>query len=643
MSSIEKWLIAGVGLLAIGALVAFAILGLGLFGGHEPPAPADRPERVEETETSAKEPPLEFPEYVRPTERTRESSSRPEARPGGGGEIAGRVVDRNNAPIGGVQVTLVQSTRWMSRVEDAGSNEGVDEDREETLQRVVTGSDGTFRFDSVPPGEGYIVVATYQGFAEAKMAGLSVQDGETTTSRDLILFIGGIVRGIVSDDSGLPVPEARVLVLVQTQLGAGIWKTPGPSATTDGAGTFEVKSVPPGRKTVYAGAEGYATSMLPDVDVEDGAVAEGVNLTLTRGAPISGQALEATTELPIAGARISATPVFASDPTRADGETDASGNFLLTGLNPNKSYRLRATKPGYIPAPIAIAKGGTSNLVVYMERNGGIRGQVVDAVTGRPVPSFSIRFGESGGDKIVGFGQRRNFETPDGTFELIDLNPRTYLLEAWAEGYAFTRSEPIEVRKAEWVSGVVLALGQGGTVEGRVVRSSDGSAVSGASVMVRPGDRMDPFFHTRYNPYMIRESAPTGRDGRFVIANVGAGSYSIQVDHPDFAKQVVEGVQIQEGGRFDTGDIAIFQGGVIEGTVHGADGLPIFRAQMLLSGEGYRNRVRTDRDGYYRFEKVPVGSYALSVERVLGRRAEEAVFAERIVIVDEGSEVRIDF
>jgi hypothetical protein len=643
MSSFEKWLIAGVAVLALVALLAFLAVGLGLFGRSPEPVPfrgagVEEPKPGPKAEIRVEELP-EGPVPSRGPRTARITEEKPVA--GEGGWIVGTVLDRDSRPLGGVLVTLTQGEPWSRTSSD---EEETGEEVDLILGRQSTPADGTFRFE-VAPGSGYKVTASYQGFAEASMAGLSVEQGETTETRPLILLIGGRVRGVVTSENGLPIPDAKVLVVLQRHLGAGIWKTPGPSARTDGSGYYEVTNVPPGKKVVFAGAEGYATASVYDVEVQDGVVTESIDFALKEGVKISGVVLEADTEVPIEGATVFATPVYPTDPSRGSTTSDAAGFFEMTSFAPHRTYRVKATKPGYIPGNITIVLGGTSDMVLYLERNGGIRGQVVDAVTGQPVPSFSIRYGESrGAEGIVGFGQRRNFDSPDGTFEIFDLNPKQYVFEVWADGYAFTRSDPIEVRRGEWVAGLRFALGQGGTVEGKVVEALSGSPVSGASVLIRPGDRMDPFFHNRYNPYLVRESAPTGADGRFSVANVGPGNYWIQIDHEEYAQKIVEGIQISEGGRIDVGSVPIFRGGIIEGTVRAGNGEPIFRAQMLLTGEGYRNRVRTDRDGFYRFEKVPAGSYTLSVERILGRQRDlVAGFPERIVGVDEGSKSQIDF
>jgi hypothetical protein len=296
-----------------------------------------------------------------------------------------------------------------------------------------------------------------------------------------------------------------------------------------------------------------------------------------------------------------------------------------------------------MPFPTHVCTGGTRDLVFYMERNGGIRGRVVDA-SGSPVDSFSVRYGEVTGNQIIGFGKRKSFSDSGGFFEIYDLDPDEYLLEAWADGYAFARSQPIPVKKGQWVEGITLYLGEGSTLEGVLVEELSGSPVRGAEVLVRPADKMAAIFRQDFAPYLIRRGAPSSSDGGFSVDHVGPGDYWLQVNHPDFAEKIVRGIQVaSEGTTLDLGKIALLRGGILEGTVRSADGEPVHRAQMLITREGYRNRVKTDPNGYYRFEKVPAGTYTITVERVIGRRRDGLSFPQISVAVTEGSEQTVDF
>jgi len=635
MSGSDKWLVVGVGLLAGAAVLGGILFGLTALVSSPPEVdPVDRPEgTASDRDGDHGVDRIDVPDPPAPGQPRRPGGR---SSPGTGDDAAavsgvhGRVVDVNRRPVRGAEVRLYQTSVRRPTHE-----------RGEELQSTTTDLDGKYRFADVEPGTGYIVEATLQSFAPATLAGITVHAEEPTKIRDLRMVTGATIRGTVLDANGLPIAGARVLAVVQKVLGTNIFDTPGDHATTDGSGYYEIRHVPPGVRTVYAGARGYGTVAVPDVTLEDQVDVENVDFRLPEGGRITGYVYEVDTSVPIEGARINAVPVKRTDPTRASTRTDANGFFELVDLS-DSAFRITVRKEGYVPPGFRSARHG-AELEFFMERNGGVRGVVVDAASGAPIPSFRIRYGEDRGGKITGPGRHREFEDENGAFEVFDLNPNRWIFEAWADGYAFAKSEPIEIEKGQWREGVVLQLERGAEVRGRVVSALDGSPIGAATVSVRPDNNLPALILEQLNPAYLRQ-ARTASDGGFVVTGVGSETMRVDVEHPRYLPSQREGVEVPRTGTVDVGAIRLAEGGIIEGTVRRSNGTPVRRATILLDQDDgdYRYRVRSKADGGYRFDKVPAGVYTLRIERVPPPDRFDD-FPVRSTAVAEGETSTVDF
>ena len=456
--------------------------------------------------------------------------------------------------------------------------------------------------------------------------------------------VGGTIRGMVTDDNGNPIAGAKVLALIQRKLGTDIQVAAGPSDVTDGAGYYEIQLLQPGMKTVYAGAEGFATGAVFEIAVEDELDVDEVNIELMRGQMITGTVVEYETDIPLEGVKIVATPTVWKDATRGNAVTDEAGYFEMGGLA-KWAYRVQAKKEGFIPSGFQISAGGHS-MQFFMVKSGGFRGRVIDAQTGAPIERYTIRYGEARGEEIVGTGMpKRNIDDPDGVFEIYDVNPNTWIVEAWAPGYAYVKSEPIEVAKSQWVDGIELRLGRGASIGGVAV-DVNGSPISGATVAVRPDDNKPAFLFSQINPAYLRK-ARTASDGSFEVRDVGPGTHRLVLEHDDYQKAEVKSVRVGEGDAYDAGNIRMMAGGRVEGFVRLGDGSPVFRATVRIDradgGEPpYRNRAKTGKDGSYEFRRLPTGSFSLIVEKAPGE-ARNYPFGEQRATVSEGTSAQIDF
>ncbi|AKJ07253.1 Hypothetical protein AA314_08879 [Archangium gephyra] len=240
-----------------------------------------------------------------------------EATPPGDASLAGRVVDGSGRAVAGALVSVTSAaSAWPRLYGDALGYE------------QVTDEEGRFTVEGLEPGS-YDVTARLMGLSPGELR--DVAPGR----KDLVLTLGQGARlvGTVRDAAtGKPMSSFTLAVLTKR---GPLQRVPFAQLSfIDARGHYELAGVPAGSYVVQVAAYGYAPSET-HVEVPRNTLGTvTADVSLGRGAKMTGRVVEEGSNLPLERARIAVEGMSGEGAlsVRYDALTDAEGHFTLEGL-----------------------------------------------------------------------------------------------------------------------------------------------------------------------------------------------------------------------------------------------------------------------------------------------------------------------
>ncbi|MEJ5260004.1 MAG: carboxypeptidase regulatory-like domain-containing protein [Anaerohalosphaeraceae bacterium] len=250
-------------------------------------------------------------------------------------------------------------------------------------------------------------------------------------------------------------------------------------------------------------------------------------------------------------------------------------------------------------------------------RTGVLGIQVVDAVTGEPIPGAELKFDMNPKINIP----KNAFTNQFGRYELNYYESKMAFLE-------------VKIRKAPYVGAQLywglnspgdtlvlplqrrVSLRQGCSVGGRV-ETIDGKPVEGAAI--------DFSLHqtSQEEEYPLIEDAElkTDADGKWELQSFPCdlvyGTFSIAVKHPEYVPENPFSIQpLPEDLRNKTFRVLMKQGLVISGRVTDSEGRPIEGARVFAGADRFMRGVKetkTDVDGRYRLTNCTIQNLTITV------------------------------
>jgi len=553
--------------------------------------------------------------------------------------LRGRVVGSNGRPLGGLPVYLVDSAMNEPLALTLLHRRG---DVFRPLVSATSAADGTFALGlPVAQDRTYEVYVTSPAHATARIGGLAITTEQWHDLGDVILQPGATVRGrvTVAGRPDIPVAGAIVTIAIGTVFAdAALRALPdagqGIVATTAADGAYELTRVPSqGIVQATAVAKGFARQLKTNLELKADSPIE-VDFALLPGQTIGGKVID-DGGAPVAQARVEAWPTEASGEPLV-GVTDTDGDFEVLGLGQGK-HAVKATQRGYHAAVAANVDSGRADVSLTLRQLGRVHARIVGS-NGAPVRRCRVglrRVFVAQGGQIAAVA-----DVPDrsvvlaGNADGIDIEGVPYgefCLQVEAEGFAKTLSEPFanpedgpnQPRRFD----VVVALGQGATVRGRVI-GEDGAPIAGATVQTAAAGipTENPFYRMIAGAMPDRITATTVRsdaNGWFTLARLAPGDYQLLVDHADACRTTVDDLRLEAGAR-DLPPVQLPTGARVSGRAT-IGGKPAPQMKVVLRQAGVaRFEVITDPDGAFTLlRRVPPGVYELRAART-GTGAPEA-------------------
>ncbi|HCJ09660.1 MAG TPA: hypothetical protein DHW14_00640 [Clostridiales bacterium] len=373
---------------------------------------------------------------------------------------------------------------------------------------LLTAADGLAAAE-LGPGE-YTAVARARFYAPATV-GFTVAAGQTTVFTMELDPGFGFIRGtVLSAETGEPLAEASVRFFDADGV-------PVAEVLSDPQGEFCSGPLASGSHFVVARRDGFADAVLSVVVTVGETRAVELRLGSLPGR-VSGTVTDAATGEPLAGANVRL--LYRTLIPIGTVVTEPGGRYLFDTLQPG-SYSLVFRAPGYQARVIGLTIRGPGQGVVVdagLEKPpSGVKGRVVAADTGRPIPGAAVLVALSGSEPVVVV--RADAE---GYYVVTGLAPRPYLLTASAVGRADQvrgaapgPGETATVDFALWPSA--------GAVKGQVTDAETGEPVAGAAVSILTADNL-----------RVAEVATSSR-GVYRTPGLSPGRYFLVFSGPGYA------------------------------------------------------------------------------------------------------------
>ncbi len=323
------------------------------------------------------------------------------------GALKGTVRDAQGRPVAKVEVSMHDGKRWLN---------------------AAVADDGSFRFESVAPGE-YRVQAKRDweamrapGTSDDDVQGekVSIREGGVETVQLVVAGAAEKIAGVVRDEDGGPVADAFIEATLESDSAAasgnaarrgrwgGFFSAPNLS---DADGRFTLAELSPGKHTLRAHRKGGGEAILEHVESGSDVV-----LTIAATGRMSG-----TVALRGAGPPEDFTISVYDEQTgfrRNDSFFRTGGAWSLAEL-PAGTYKVKVGAGGGSAEVEAKMTAGedTTGLRVELVPKVTVRGTVVD-LDGKPVPGLSVSVSDGGAAYGAGDEKKLNITDAAGRYEV---------------------------------------------------------------------------------------------------------------------------------------------------------------------------------------------------------------------------------
>jgi len=366
---------------------------------------------------------------------------------------------------------------------------------------AISRPDGHFSIFGLRPAA-YYFSAEARGFVYVRDAylpapSLWLQPGVPITGFKVEMIPRAVIRGRVLDGNGDPVPHAWIGARPPASPRASWDLMGGQLHMANDQGEFRISGVP-GKYRIWASPDGPRDDAKAYYYPNGTSAAEATMVEAPPGAEVAGIDIQLHLDRHRSnGLEISGTPEIPTEPAEHP-TPDNSSN-----ADSSETGTITLGAGGVLPVQGEQPAAGKAAIV---------EGQVVNAITGDPVPSTLVT--------LIGDDRRiQDITREDGTFSIHGIPPGTYAVQARHTGFSPPRGHNrngvlFEAGPGETKSGLRLQLLRNGAIAGRVI-DADGEPVENVAVQLEGRNIGD------------REEA-TDDQGRFHLRELLPGKYIVR-------------------------------------------------------------------------------------------------------------------
>jgi protocatechuate 3,4-dioxygenase beta subunit len=427
------------------------------------------------------------------------------------------------------------------------------------------------------------------------------------------------LTGRIVDRASRPVAGADLMLWTNADgpEGKGSSSSRRLQASSDARGRFRFEHVGRGSYQMSIRSRGFApawregiagkgiqgTVDIGDLPLETGAVIEGL-VTDPDGTPLAGA------QVRVSCCDRSSLRRQLFDPEPEPLLTGADGSFRIADLEGRRSFSLRISRSGYVPASAPGVEAPTAEpLRIELRPARSLSLRVLDPqrrpVAGARVSQVELR--ETGAGKAsssswsaIGLGETDE----EGRAVLSEMEPGELRLLVRAQGYRPAELAGLRIPEEGEPEPLEVLLEPGVVLEGRVL-DGRGEPMARAQMRVFPPDP-----GSRPRPML---SALTEEDGRYRFDGLGPGEHQVEAEHWPSQRHAQGEIVLGESGTYRL-DLRLPAGVAVSGQVLGETGEPLSGAWVTLTRESSSEPdlpASSSSGGAFRFEAVPDGLYRL--------------------------------
>jgi len=302
------------------------------------------------------------------------------------------------------------------------------------------------------------------------------------------------------------------------------------------------------------------------------------------------------------------------------------------------------------------SSSGSSTGAGASARPNELRGSVRSAASGAALESLELVLLREVELPRVSDPEDHVLNTPGGAFALADVEPGTYRIFARAEGHATLRLGPLQLPLPAAADGsagrLELALPEGGTLRGRLLRAEDGEPIAGALVFSEV-DCPEQVLCARPDEIDVRgvRAVHSAADGSFTLRTLGPGPQRVRAVAAGRSPALSAVVELANRAELELEPLVLSAGARIAGTVHDESGRPQARAFVLASQMSVATELErmaydyalTDEQGRYEIAHLPAGEWIVLLADRPELLQEGQLRAMSPVGLRADGEARIDF